>query len=322
MMKYLFLLILTLSVSAAFSQAEKNDDRVVAAQFRNFHNAGKADSIYSLFSAEMQQALPLEKAREFLGGLKVQAGAIEKMDFYKYDGPYASYKTMFEKGTFAVNIALGPDKKIGGFFVKPMTDETLPRPERNVTKLQLPFKEEWTVMWGGDTKALNYHVENTAQKNAFDMVITNARDKSFKTDGKANGDYYAFGKALYAPSEGEVVEVIDGVADNKPGKLNEIEVTGNTVVLKTANNEYLYFAHFKQQSIKVKKGQFVKTGELLGLCGNSGRSSEPHLHFHIQNTLDIAAGTGIKAYFYEIKVNGKVMRDYSPVQKDKISNVN
>lgn len=218
MKRFLIVFLFTLLSSAAFSQTEKYEDRIVAEQFRNLHNAGAIDSIYQLFSAEMQQALPLNKAKEFLGALKTQEGAIKKMEFYKYDGPYACYKTMFEKGTYSVNIALGPDKKINGFFVKPLTDESLPRPERNVTKLQLPFKEEWTVVWGGDTQALNYHVENTAQKNAFEILITDAKGKSFKTDGKANGDYYAFGKALYAPCDGEVVEVIDGVGDNIPGK--------------------------------------------------------------------------------------------------------
>lgn len=302
----------------AFAQAEKYEDRAIAEKFKNFNNAGQTDSIYQLFSAEMQQALPANKANEFLSGLKAQAGSIQKMDFYRYDGPYASYKTKFDKGTFAVNIALGPDKRINGFFVKPFTDETLPKPTRNVTKLQLPFKDIWTVVWGGDTKAQNYHVENTAQKNAFDMVIMDNKGKSYKSNGKVNEDYYAFGKALYAPSNAEVVEVIDGVPDNKPGILNEMAVTGNTVVLKTANQEYLFFAHFKNGSIKVKKGQVIKTGDIIGLCGNSGRSSEAHLHFHIQNTLDIAAGTGIKAYFEEINVNGKATRDYSPIQKDKI----
>jgi hypothetical protein len=126
MMKYLCLFLLIFTASAAFSQVEKQDDRLIAAQFLKFHNANQVDSIYILFSDEMQQALPLAKAREFLLQLKVEAGAIEKMEFYKYDGPYASYKTTFEKGTFAVNIALGADKKIGGFFIKPMPDEPLP----------------------------------------------------------------------------------------------------------------------------------------------------------------------------------------------------
>jgi murein DD-endopeptidase MepM/ murein hydrolase activator NlpD len=83
----------------------------------------------------------------------------------------------------------------------------------------------------------------------------------------------------------------------------------------------LFFAHFKQHSIVVKQGQKVTQGQLLGLCGNSGNSSEPHLHFHIQNVEDINIATGVKCYFDIIQVNGQTKNDYSPIQKDKIKNI-
>jgi len=97
-------------------------------------------------------------------------------------------------------------------------------------------------------------------------------------------------------------------------------VPGNTVIIKTQNNEYLFFAHFKQHSIKVQQGQKVKQGQLLGLCGNSGNSSEPHLHFHIQNVEDMNIATGVKCYFDKIIVNGREKTDYSPIKGDEIKN--
>jgi len=316
---YLFVLPMMLISSYLFAQAERVENKYSASRFKDFHNRNSIDSIYNLFSPEMQTALPKEKAHEFLGALKAQAGAIRRMDFKKYEGPYASYKTAFDKGTFAVNIALDANHRINGFFVKPYEDESLIKPERTITPLALPFKEEWTVFWGGDSKELNYHVEDAAQKNAFDFVITGANGKSFKTSAKTNEDYYAFGKPIFALCDADVIDVIDGVADNKPGVMNKLDITGNTVVLKTAKKEYLFLAHFKQRSIKVKKGMQIKAGTLLGLCGNSGNSSEPHLHFHVQNTNDMFSGTGIKAYFESLKVNGTVKTDYSPIQKDKVS---
>ena len=84
-------------------------------------------------------------------------------------------------------------------------------------------------------------------------------------------------------------------------------------------NVEMMSAHFKQNSIKVKKGMQVKAGTLLGLCGNSGHSSEPHLHFHVQNTDDLFSGTGIKAFFEDLRVNGTLKNDYSPIKNDKIS---
>jgi murein DD-endopeptidase MepM/ murein hydrolase activator NlpD len=272
-----------------------------------------------MFSPEMQQALPIDKTTDFLTGLKTQAGAIAKRQFIKYEnGSYASYKTNFERALYAVNISVDNNSKINGLFVKPFTDDNLPKIERNTTKLNLPFKGEWTVIWGGDTKELNYHVESIAQKNAFDIVVTDAKGNSYKTNGTTNEDYYAFGKELFAPCDGEIVLVVDGVKDNKPGELNPVYIPGNTVIIKAINNEYLFFAHFKQYTIKVAEGQKVKQGQLLGLCGNSGNSTEPHVHFHIQNVENMNVATGVKCYFDKIIVNGVPKTDYSPIKKDKI----
>lgn len=112
--------------------------------------------------------------------------------------------------------------------------------------------------------------------------------------------------------------VVDGVKDNRVGEMNTFNAGGNMTILKTAQNEYLVFCHFKHQSLKVKEGQQIKQGQLLGLCGNTGNSSEAHLHFHIQNTEDMHNATGIKCYFNKLVVNGKIQTDYSPIKSDKI----
>lgn len=304
----------------SFGQKEKATYKTVSDSFELNYNADNFDAIFSSFSSEMQNALPIDKTKEFLTGLKQEAGKITKREFVKYEQTYASYKTNFETALFAVNISVDNNSKINGLLVKPFKESNLPKIQRNITKLILPFKDKWTVIWGGDTKDLNYHVESEAQKNAFDIVVTNDKGSSFMTDGKKNEDYYAFGKELIAPCDGEIVLVVDGVKDNVPGTLNPIYVPGNTVIIKTANNEFLFFAHFKQHSIVVKQGQKVKQGQLLGLCGNSGNSSEPHLHFHIQNVEDMNSATGVKCYFDKIQVNGQLKTDYSPIQKEKISN--
>lgn len=304
----------------SFGQTEKEIAKKISSEFEKYYNSDEYQKIFDLFSPEMKSALPIEQTTDFLKGLKTQAGKIQKREFAKYEQTYASYKTTFERTVFAVNISLDNNGKINGLFVKPFKEDNLPKLERNETNLILPFNGEWTVFWGGDTKELNYHIESEAQKNAFDIVITDKNGRTFKTDGKTNEDYYAFGKELIAPCDAEVVLVVDGVKDNIPGELNPIYVPGNTVILKTANNEYLFFAHFKQNSIVVKQGQKVKQGELLGLCGNSGNSSEAHLHYHIQNVEDMNKATGAKCYFDEIVVNGELKNDYSPIKGEKIKN--
>lgn len=303
-----------------FGQTEQPVNKSVTATFELFYNHNDYDSIFAMFSPEMSAALPIDKTREFLSGLKSQCGQILNRKFSGYEQTYAAYRTKFEKVELMVNISVDNNAKINGLFIKPIQDENLPVLTRNITRLRLPFNCEWTVTWGGDTKELNYHVESKAQKNAFDFVIHNDKEISFKTDGQTNEDYYAFGQTILAPCDAEVVAAVDGIKDNIPGKFNPIYIPGNTVILKTSNNEFLFFAHFKQHSIRVKEGQKIRQGEVLGLCGNSGNSSEPHLHFHIQNVEDMNVATGAKCYFDAIMVNGQVKTDYSPIQKEKISN--
>ena len=313
------MLALTIMLYPVFSQTEKPSYKTVANTFEQHYNKGNYDSIFNIFSPEMQKALPIDKTNEFLSQLKTQAGKITQREFIKYEASYACYKTIFEKALFTVNISVDNDDKINGLFVKPFVPDNLPKIERNSTKLILPFKGAWTVFWGGDTKELNYHVISVVQKNAFDIMI-NKDGKTYKTDGKTNEDYYAFGQELIAPCDGEIMLSVDGVKDNIPGVMNPFHTGGNTVIVKTKNNEYLVFCHFKNHSIKVKEGQKVKQGELLGLCGNSGNSSEPHLHFHIQNVEDMNVATGVKCYFDKLLVNGQLKNDYSPIKGDTIKN--
>ena len=251
-----------------------------------------------------------------------QYGKINNKELHKIESSgKAIYKINFEHAVTNMQLMLDENNKITGLLFEP-PQNTLPA-QRNKTDLHLPFKNEWLAFWGGDTKEQNYHVTNRAQQCAFDFVIVNAEGRSFRTDGKENKDYYAYGQEIIAPAGGTVTDVIDGVRDNIPGKMNTYNVTGNSVIIQTENNEYLVFAHFKQGSIKVKVGDKVRTGQLLGLCGNSGHSSEPHLHFHIQDTYDINEAKGIKCYFKEVKVrtNGgkeEIKKDYSPVKDDLV----
>ncbi len=288
-------------------------------QFERLYNSNYYDSIFYMFSPEMAKALALNETRSFFTDIKKQAGDMRAYKFEGYETMYASYRTEFERRLFSVYLSVDTNRKISGLYIQPYLDKP-DAIERNITSLILPFKGPWTVMWGGDTKALNYHIEVPVQKHAFDFIITDASGKSYETNSKTNEDYFAFGKEIIAPCDGEIVLVVDGIKDNLPGQVNPMFVTGNTTILKTSKNEYLVFAHFKKHSIKVNEGQHVKQGQLLGLCGNSGNSSEPHLHFHIQNAEDLNTATGVKAYFKRIKPNGALKQDYSPIKGDRIEN--
>ena len=321
MKKLLSIIILTMFANVSFAQTETAALKKVAAEFEKNFNANDFEGIFIQFSSPMQTAVPLDKLTNFLTNLSSEAGEITKLTFVKYQNEVlALYKINFERKLLGFNLSIDGNSEINGMQFIPFKEDNLPKMERNISKLILPFKGEGTVFWGGDTKELNYHVVDQAQKNAFDLIITDEKGNSYKTIGQTNDDYYVFGKEIIAPAAGEVVLVVEGIKDNTPGEMNPIYVPGNTVIIKTANDEYLFFAHFKQHSIKVKQGQQVKQGELLGLCGNSGNSTEPHLHFQIQNVENMNKATGVKSYFDNILVNGELKNDYSPIKGEKIKN--
>ncbi len=316
MKKYIFFLIIFFTSSSLFAQQERAHFKNVSTRFVTFFNANNNDSIVAMFSPEMNAALPLEKFSQVTNDLKAQFGNVKQIRFVRSQSATALYETTFVRAVLGMSITLNSTNQIAGLLFKPYSEAKVI--ERNTTKMQVPFKGVWSVTWGGDTKELNYHVESVAQKNAFDILIRDSSGLTHKGDGQKNEDYYAFGKELYAPCDGEVVLVVDGVKDNVPGTLNPVYVPGNTVIIKTNLGEYAFFAHFKKHSIVVKQGQKVKAGKLLGLCGNSGNSSEPHIHFHLQNVEDMNIAVGAKCYFDKIKVNGVLKSDYSPVKGEKI----
>ena len=104
-----------------------------------------------------------------------------------------------------------------------------------------------------------------------------------------------------------VVEAVDGVHDNRPQvETNPEDVAGNHVILDLGNGEYAVLGHFQNGSVRVAAGDHVEPGQVLGLTGNSGNSSEPHIHFHLQDGATVAPGgwTGIPARFDHFLADG------------------
>ena len=319
----LIFLILSFFV-ASFAFAQKNEPEVYKtflSQFTQTFNNARYREIFQWFSPDMKKALPEANTVDFFTGLFTQGGKIRHLEYEGSRSGNPLYKAVFDRTVYSFLIVLDKNNEIAGFRFTPYVPDNLPVIARNSTKLSLPFNDTWTVFWGGDTEEQNYHVESEAQKNAFDLVITDAGGRSYRNEGKVNEDYYAFGKELLSPCDGEVVLVVDGIKDNVPGESNPVYVPGNTVIIRTAANEFLFFAHFRQHSIKVRQGDKVQRDQLLGLCGNSGNSSEPHLHFHIQNVENMNVATGVKCFFDQIKVNDVVKKDYSPVKGEKVQRV-
>ncbi|MBT8285035.1 MAG: M23 family metallopeptidase, partial [Flavobacteriaceae bacterium] len=215
----------------------------------------------------------------------------------------------------------GQNNKINGFYIAPPKPLGIPVLERNTTKMILPFREEVFVYWGGTTLEQNYHLAEISQQYAYDLLMVKD-GRSYQGDPKINENYFVFGKEIIAPCDARVVLVIDGVPDNEPGTMNPAQLTGNTIVLQTDLNEYILFAHLQEGSLEVEEGEEVRQGNVIARCGNSGNTTEPHLHLSLQNTINMEEATGGKLYFDQIMVNGEIKTDYLPVKEDFIRNLN
>ena len=160
----------------------------------------------------------------------------------------------------------------------------------------MPFNSDWFVVWGGRTLKENYHASLGDQRFAIDVVqIENG--STFKGNGARNEDYYCFGDTLFAPGNGQIVEMENSVAENIPRETNTNQLFGNYVIIDHGNVEYSILAHFMKNSIIINVGDLVTKGQVIGLSGNSGNSTEPHLHYHLQNKPSIGQGEGLPAQF-------------------------
>jgi len=183
----------------------------------------------------------------------------------------------------------------------------------------LPFSGQWTVWQGFDGE----WTHKGPWRYALDFVITDEKGKTYRGDGYYLTDYYAYKKPVLSPVSGTVVEVVDGFPDNPPGEADKENNWGNYVLIYDWRGFYVLLCHFAQNSIKVKKGDRVERGTLLGLCGNSGYSPQPHIHMHVQLLPKVGSPTvpfvinsyissGNKFFDYSVPKKGEKVEAFYP----------
>jgi len=148
-------------------------------------------------------------------------------------------------------------------------------------ELALPFDEgNFYVAQGGNSIILNYARYSQSQQFAVDILELNRFGR--RASGIYPSDlkqYKIFGQSVHSPCSGRVAEAVDGYPDLIPPERDQDHPAGNHVVL-TCENVRILLAHLQQGSIAVEGGERVETGQKLGLVGNSGNTTEPHLHIH------------------------------------------
>lgn len=166
--------------------------------------------------------------------------------------------------------------------------------------LAFPFASgSYYIGQGGGTTTINYHHANQSQSYALDIVALNgfgARAKGLMPEDLA--DYVIYDREVKSPCTGVAISTHDGIEDNRISQTNRQEPAGNHIILACGTARIL-LAHFRKGSIAVTGGELVTEGETLGRVGNSGNSSEPHLHMHayLGGTLDYNEGQGVPMTF-------------------------
>jgi hypothetical protein len=166
-----------------------------------------------------------------------------------------------------------------------------------------PLAGEWYVIHGGRSDLINAHYPSSLpligpeQADALDVIqVHNGR--SFRGDPKQLTSYLAFGQPVLAPGDGIITNLTDTLPDLPIGISDDTHLEGNYLVLDLGGQRYVMLAHLKQGSVLVAVGDMVQRGQPIAQVGNSGDTSEPHLHLQVQNkpTFGPSVQQGLRTY--------------------------
>lgn len=184
-------------------------------------------------------------------------------------------------------------------------------PPQTEVLLGLPFKKgKWLYAQNHhrDSRFITEGKASYSQRYGIDWILLDNEGVYVKNESEQNENWITYGVELLAVSDGKVVDVKDGIAENTPLSENmAVSITretiaGNYIVIDIGNDIYAVYAHLIPSSLKVKNGDLVKKGQVIGLLGNSGNSDAPHLHFHLETKSNITlGGEGVPYHFSEFK---------------------
>jgi hypothetical protein len=178
-------------------------------------------------------------------------------------------------------------------------------PARSPASLAFPLADgRFVVAQGGNRTLLNHHHAHRRQRHASDIVAVGPA--GFRATGAAPADlsrYAVHGAEVVSPCAGTVASVRDGLPDLAPPRRDKANASGNHIVIR-CGALLVELAHLRQGSLAHKAGDAVATGERVGAVGNSGNTTEPHLHIH---AVDAVTGDAIEiAFDGEVPVRNRV----------------
>lgn len=164
-------------------------------------------------------------------------------------------------------------------------------PEETAFPLGFSDDNYWIAMNTADVPihrlALYYKDDEdrfVSQRHAVDLIQIDEQGRSSRPAGSTyKEDYFAWDEEILSPADGVVVKVVDGNPDMEIGFADEEHPGGNYVVIKHAEGWYSFCGHMKHGSITVAEGETIEKGQVIGRLGNSGNTSEPHLHIQFMD---------------------------------------
>jgi len=172
---------------------------------------------------------------------------------------------------------------------------------------RLPFEGTWTVVNGSPEREHSHSWIYPNQRYAYDFLITDETGASRpEGSGTALERYYCYDEPVVAPADGVVVDTYDTALETSRGggfsHPLKRDIRGSYVTIKHAESEYSTLAHLVPGSVAVEPGEQVRRGQQIGRCGHSGNSSEPHLHFQVQDHPEFAAAASLPVQFDDVEI--------------------
>jgi murein DD-endopeptidase len=196
-----------------------------------------------------------------------------------------------------------------------LEDFQVPISHDSVLTLRPPF--HGGVWLAGDGPANNTNHRRTitavdghiysAERFAIDWLKVGPNGDSRHDGATRNDNWWGWGEPVLAVADGEITEVVDGIADNVPRVLPPVtldNIAGNHVIVKIAPNRYVTYAHLQNGSIKVRVHDRVHAGDALALLGNSGNTTGSHLHMQVTDRNSVLQAEGVPFVFEKFSYLG------------------
>ncbi len=309
---------------ATARNTEPSPDQVASHFCELFH----AEDLNGLIAAFASEDYTLDALRRFRSRVAAELGAPEcvlneRVVVGMSDRPIYYFErcerfTRIEQ-PIRTTMVFDSDGRIQQFSIQAMPPEakTAFADYRTKTALRLPFDGAWYVADGGRSINLNAHASASDQRFAYDFCIQQDRS-NYRNRGERNEDYYCFDEPILAPGAGVVTHVVDTEEDGPPATVGH--GAGNMVVIDHENGEFSFLCHLRQGSIVVSEGEQVESGQHVGRCGNSGHSTGPHLHYHLQDSPMLHDGHGLPAQFISYSADGEPVEHGEPMWDQRVVN--